>query len=215
VTNFSILSTMPDSKSKLPRLLPSKAPSPINLNDFTFDRWMTTTCPTKCVAPGQIGKILGFEDCCFKSKHVLCIQAFLVAAVSTTVDNGESPPGSTELNDKTGNNCKMSKDQYQAFTQLVLGLDDDTWANHRTECAFCNLIIQDLDMILHYFDTDWQACGRPISPPGDITGMAIILAWITLLLVGANACTPCIINMCGGKTKLPNLPLEDLEAISH
>ncbi len=88
-----------------------------------------TTRPTKCVVPGQIGKILGFEDYYFESKCVLCTQAFLAAAVSTTVDDGEFPPGSTELNNETGHNCKMSKEQYRVFTWLVLGLDNDTWAN--------------------------------------------------------------------------------------
>ena len=69
----------------------------------------------------------------------------------------------------------MSKEQYRAFTRLVLGLDNNTWDNQCTECAFCNLILQDLDAMLYYFDTDWQVCSKPVSPPGDITYMVIIL----------------------------------------
>ena len=43
--------------------------------------------------------------------------------------------------------------------------------------------------------------------PGNITDMAIILARITLLLVGANACTPCIINKVWGENEAARLAL--------
>jgi hypothetical protein len=172
--NFVNLSIMPQTKSISPRLSPTTL-SPTNINSFPFDELMTTTCPTKCIVPDLIGKILRFEGYYFKSEHVLCTRAFSVATVSTTVNDGEFPPGSTELDDETGHNCKMSKEQYRAFTRLVLGLDNNTWANQRTECAFRNLILQDLDAMLYYFDMDWQVRGEPVSPPGDITDMAIIL----------------------------------------
>ena len=87
----------------------------------------------------------------FESEHVLCTWAFLLAAISITVDNGEFPLGSTELDDGTGNNCRMREGQYWCFTQLVLGLDDNTWANCRMENALCNMIKQDLDALLYYF----------------------------------------------------------------
>ncbi len=45
---------------------------------------------------------------------------------------------------------------------------------------------------------DWQVLGMPVSLPGDITDMAIILVWITLLLIGADTCTPRIINKVWG-----------------
>jgi hypothetical protein len=137
-------------------------PSPTNVNSFPFDGWMTTTHPTKCIVPGQIGKILGFEDYHFESKHVLCTRAFSAAAVSTTVNDGEFPPGSTKLDDEIGNNCKMSKEQYRVFTRLALGLDDNTWANQCTECAFRNLILQNLDAMLYYFNMDWQVHSKPV-----------------------------------------------------
>jgi hypothetical protein len=92
----------------------------------------------------------------------------------------------------------MTKIQYPDFTQLVLSLDDETWANHRTESALCNMILQDLDKLLFYFDTDWQLNGTPILPPGDLKDIAIILARLILLLFGANACTPYIISKVWG-----------------
>ncbi len=68
----------------------------------------------------------------------------------------------------------MSKKQYQVFTWLVLDLDNNTWSNQRTKCAFCNLILQNLDAMLYYFDTDLQVRGKPVSLSGDNMDMAVI-----------------------------------------
>ena len=89
---------------------------------------------------GQIGEILGFEDYYFESECILCTRAFLIAAVSTAVNDGEYPPGSTEFNAETWHNCSMTADQYRDFSRLVLGLHDDTWAKHRTKSALRNMI---------------------------------------------------------------------------
>lgn len=137
----------------------------------------------------------------------LCTRTFSVATVSTTFNDGESPPGSTELNNETGHNCKMSTDQYQSFTRLVLGFDDDTWANHHTKSALRNMILLDVDSMLYYFHTDWQVNGKNVLLPGNLVDMAIILARITLLLVGANACTPSIISNVRGEDEAARLAL--------
>ncbi len=50
-------------------------------------------------------------------------------------------------------------------------------------------------------------CGKPVLLPGDITNMAKILARITLLLVGADACTPRIINKVYGADNAARLVL--------
>ena len=81
---------------------------------------------------------------------------------------------------------------------MVLGIHDDSWAGQWTEGAFCNAILQDLDGILYYYDTDWQVNGKPVSLPGDLMDMSTILARITLLLIGTDACTPHIINQVWG-----------------
>jgi hypothetical protein len=187
---------------------PPKAPSPTNVNSFPVEGWMMTTRPMTSIIPGLIGKILDYKDYYFKSMHVLCTRAFLVAAISTTVDDGESPLGSTKLNNEMGHNCKMMKEQYWVFFRLVLGLDNNTWANYCSEGALCNMILQDLDAMMYYYDMDWQVCIKPVLPQGNITDMAKILARITPLLFGADACTPCIINKVWGADSATQLVLE-------
>ena len=97
-------------------------------------------------------------------------------------------------------NCKMSSVIYKSFAQLVLGLSHNTWALHRTESAFRNLLIQDLDKIMYYWDTDTYTMEcKPMSFRDDRWDTACTLAQLTLLLTGANACTPHIVNAVWGK----------------
>ncbi len=194
-------------KSTKPCPPPPKAPSPTTVNSFPSEGWLTTTRPKKCVVPGRIGEILGFNDYYLEPERVLCTQAFSTAAVSTTVNDGEYPPGRTELDNETGHNCNMLVVQYRNFSRMVLGIHDDSWAGHQTKGAFCNAILQDLDAMLYYYDTDWQVNGKPVSLPGNLMDMATILARITLLLIGADACTPHIINQVWGADKTARLAL--------
>jgi hypothetical protein len=53
--------------------------------------------------------------------------------------------------------------------------------------------------MMYYFDTDTYYKNEPISLPGDLKNMATIFACLTLLLVGADACTPHIINSVWGE----------------
>jgi hypothetical protein len=101
----------------------------------------------------------------------------------------------------------MSRELYKSFTSLVLGIDHNSWANACTESTFHNLILQDIDAIMYYYDTDNYVNGHPISLPGDLTVIACILARLTLLLIGTNAYTPHIIDSVWGEDENARLAL--------
>jgi hypothetical protein len=162
---------------------------------------MSNTHPTTCRVSGCIGTIIGYEDYYLKNERILCTCVFSVMAVATTINNGASPLGSTELDNEMGHNCKMSKEIYTSFGLLALRLNHDSWATACTECAFCNLLIQDINAMMYYWDTDNYINGAPVSLPDDRLYMACILAGLTLLLTGADACTPRIINSVWGDNK--------------
>ncbi len=124
-----------------------------------------------------------------------------------TVNDSESPPGSTKLDDKTGHNCKMPHNLYRIFCTSILGLPLDSWAVTRMEAAFKNLLLHDLDAMMYYFDTNTYYKNAPVSLPGDCKDMATIFARLTLLLIGADA-TPHIINSVWGKDEDARLVLE-------
>jgi hypothetical protein len=52
---------------------------------------------------------------------------------------------------------------------------------------------------MYYFDTYTYYKNEPISLPGDLKDIATIFARLTLLLIGADACTPHIINLVWGE----------------
>ena len=89
---------------------------------------MTQTRPIACTIPGRIGDIIIFNDYYFEAERVLWTRAFSTSAVGMTVDNGESPPGSTELDNETGHNCKMPHSLYRILCTSILGLSLDSWA---------------------------------------------------------------------------------------
>ena len=93
----------------------------------------------------------------------------------------------------------MPHDLYHACCTNVLGLPSDSWAATRMEAAFKNLLLHNLDVMMYYFDTDIYYKNAPISLPGDLKDMATIFACLTLLLVGADACTPHIIKSVWGE----------------
>jgi hypothetical protein len=136
------------------------------------------------------------------------MQSFSTSAVATTINNGAFPPGSTELNGNTGHNCKSPKALHKTFCHHVLGLPPNSWASHQTEAAFHNLIIQDFDAMMFYYDTNcYDVSQVPFSYLGDQKDLARILTWLTLLLVGADACTTHIINSMWGEDNDARLAL--------
>jgi hypothetical protein len=104
-----------------------KSISPTKVNAFPSEGWMTRTRPIECTVSSHIGDVIGFNDYYFEAERVLCTRAFSTSAVGTTVHDGESPPGSNELDNETGHNCKMLHSLYRICTS-VLGLPLDSWA---------------------------------------------------------------------------------------
>jgi hypothetical protein len=68
----------------------------------------------------------------------------------------------------------MPHNLYHIFCTSVLGLPSDSRAVTRTEAAFKNLLLHDLDTIMYYFDTDTYYKNPPVSLPGDRKDMVEI-----------------------------------------
>ena len=96
-------------------------------------------------------------------------------------------------------NCKMPHKLHCSVCTRVLGLPLDFWAATCMEAAFKNLLLHDIDAMLYYFDADIIHNCKPVSYPGDWKDMVMIFAHPILLLVGADTCTPHIINLVWGQ----------------
>jgi hypothetical protein len=71
---------------------------------------------------GFINSTISYQHFYFHQGHVLHTKAFSTSTTATTVGNGGKPKGSTELDDATGHNCAMMKEEYVTFAVIVLGL---------------------------------------------------------------------------------------------
>jgi hypothetical protein len=66
---------------------------------------------------------------------------------------------------------------------MVLRLDHNSWATTCTKSTFHNLIIEDIDALMYFYDTDKYVNSMSVSSPRNLTDMVHILARLTLLLV--------------------------------
>ena len=125
------------------------------------------------------------------------MKAFAPSTTPTTVGNGSNPRRSTELDKVTGHNCTMSQDEYNLFTLLVLGLRPDK--NHGTkksESPFLNMLLEDFVSL-----TNLTAVFA-LNKPTDRKMLACILDCFAILLLGADALTPTIIQTVWGENKV-------------
>ena len=190
-----------------------KVPSPTNAANFPSEGWATKERPIRAVVSGQQNNIMGYKDYYFLHEHILRTCAFSTSVVASTINNCAYPPGSTELDNKTRHNYRMPRTLYRAFCDLALGLPSESWANTCLEAAFRNMLLQDLDTILHYYAIIYtvpageDGFNEPILLPGDQVDMARILSRLMIPLIGANACTPHIINLVWGENEDARLAL--------
>jgi hypothetical protein len=143
----------------------------------------------------------------FHDSQVLHTKAFAPSSTVTTVGDGGNPHESTELDKVTGHNCAMSQDAYNLFTLLVLGLRPDK--NHGTkqsESSFINMLLEDFVSL-----TNLTAVFA-LNEPTDRKMLACILARFAILLLGADALTPTIIQTVWGENNVVRRNLGGLQS---
>jgi hypothetical protein len=136
----------------------------------------------------------------FHNGCVLLTQAFATSTTASTVSNGGHPRGSTELDKETGHNCRMTHKEFQEFGYHVFGLDSlssigsskHSQGFRQTEYSFLNMILSNFATITNLH----PVIAHKIE--GGRHSLARALARCTLLLIGANALTPSIIQQVWG-----------------
>ena len=190
-----------------------KTPSPTNVDAFLSEGWATKEHPIRVVLPGWKNNIIGFDNYYFLHERVLCTRAFSTSAVASMIDNGAFPPGKHWTWWQNRAQLPNARTLYRAFCALLLGLLPESWTNTCSKAAFRNMLLQDLDAILHYYAVSYSVptsdngIDKPILLPGNQADMAKIFARLTILLIGADTCTPHIINSVWGKNDDARLAL--------
>jgi hypothetical protein len=161
------------------------------------DKWSATTHPIKAKIFGFINSTISYQHFYFHQGRVLHTKAFATSTTAMTNGNGGKPKGSTELDDATGHNCAMTKEEYVTFDVIVLGLRPGL--QHRTRQTGSSL----LNMMLDNFVTLTNLTAvYLLDEPTDKCALACILACFSLLMLGADALTPAIIERVWGQDKV-------------
>jgi hypothetical protein len=200
--------TLDQNKMYTPSNLPPDPtlhhPCSLNVFPSPTNKWSKTSHPIKAAVLGYHDTRISYMHYYFHDRQVFLTQAFTASTTASTVGDGGHPRGSTELDDENGYNCRMTHKKFQEFGYLVFGLDSDSstaTSKHsqgfkQTNNSFLNMILGDFATITNLHPVITQEI------KGDRHSLARAHAQCTLLLIGADALTPLIIEHVWGANKI-------------
>jgi hypothetical protein len=211
---FCNTTTHPSTTVKTKKALPH-LPHPLSLNVLPspVNKWSATSHPIRGLVMGYKGTPISYHHFYFHNDRVLQTKAFAASTTATTVGDGGEPRGSTELDKITGHNCSMSKEDYTLFANVVLRTRKSAlhYGEHHSESAFINTLLCDFVCL-----TNLSAFFR-LDENGTKRNIAQILARFSLLMLGAEALTPRIVERVWGSNPIVRWTLggirEDLALI--
>ena len=192
---FCNTTTQPSTTLKTKKPLP-RLPHPLSLNVLPspVNKWSATSHPICGLVMGYKGAHISYHHFYFHNDRVLQTKAFAASTTATTIGDGGEPRGSTELDEITGHNCSMSKEDYTLFANVVLRTRKSAlhYGGHHSESAFLNTLLCDFVCL-----TNLSAFFR-FDENGTKQNIAQILARFSLLVLGAEALTPRIVERVWG-----------------
>jgi hypothetical protein len=169
-------------------------PSSLDVLPFPTDKWSATTHPIKSEIFGFINSPISYQHFYFHQGHILPTKAFTVGTTARTVGNSGKPKESTELNNATGHNCAITKEEYVTFAILVLGLCPGLQHGTRqSKLSFLNMLLDNF-VTLTNLDAVYL-----LDEATDKCALACILACFSLLMLDADTLTPAIVEQVWGQ----------------
>jgi hypothetical protein len=126
-------------------------PHPLSLDTLPSptNKWSAMTHPLCATIMGFCGMVVLYAHFYFHCGQVLLVHAYAMSTTATTVGDGGDPRGSTELDNKSGNNFRMNNAKFHIFACLswALILPATVWAremkdtnNATTPLSTCSLL---------------------------------------------------------------------------
>jgi hypothetical protein len=157
------------------------------------------THPLWATVMGFNGMTISYSHYYFHQDCVLLTHAYTTSTTATTVGDGGNPRGSTELDDKSGHNCRMTDAEFRIFAHLVLGLDSahdsigtGSKGHKQRDHSYVNMLLIDYALITNLHLVIHNKIANNQQALGDA------LACCTLLLLGSDALTPLMIQWVWG-----------------
>ncbi len=187
------------TKTKTSKKQTKRLPHPCSLDVLPSptDKWSATTHPIKALVIGYLGYHISYKHFFFHQSRVLLTKAFAPSTTTSTVGDGGTPRGSTELDAICGSNCHMDMEEFRIFAYLVLGLrpakQHETEPSKRSllnmlllgtepsERSLLNMLLEDFVVISNL------TAVFALDEPDDRRTLARRLARFSLLLLGADS----------------------------
>jgi hypothetical protein len=202
------------AKTKMSKKQMRRLPHPCSLDVLPSptNKWSATTHPIKALVVGYLGYHISYKHFFFHQSRVLLTKAFATSTTASTVGDGGTPRGSTELDAICGSNCHMDMEEFRMFAYLVLGLrpakQHETEPSKRSllnmlllvtepsERSLLNMLLEDFVVISNLTDV------FALDEPDDRCTLTRRLARFSLLLLGADALTPKIVARVWGENEV-------------
>jgi hypothetical protein len=153
------------------------------------------THPLQATVLGFNDMIISYAHYYFHQDHVLLTHAYTTSMTATTVGDRGSPRRSTDLDDESGHNCRMTDADFWIFAHLVLvlysthnGMSKGSKGHVQRNRSFINMFLADYATITNLHPVIHNEIAD------DQQALAWALARCTLLLLGSEALTPTIIH---------------------
>jgi hypothetical protein len=144
-----------------------------------------------------LGYHISYKHFFFHQSRVLLTKAFATSTTASTVGDGGTPRGSTELDAICGSNCHMDMEEFHMFAHLVLGLyPAKQHGTEPSERSLLNMLLEDFVVISNL------TAVFALDEPDDRPTLARRLARFSLLLLGADALTPKIVARVWGENEV-------------
>lgn len=139
---------------------------------------------------GCVNASLGFPESFYidSNGRILRTNFFGSGAIGSTVGDGGSPQGSTELDSEAGYNCELPRKQHRLYCTIVCALDPKGYGIRRNNNNAYNTKLNDLYCLINTIPT------RGSDIPGDREHMAVGLARFCFHYIGSKALTQAIID---------------------
>ncbi len=201
-TKITLTSTKRRQQSNPPSTSTSKTmklPSPTSVtNQFdnlsfksnTKHGWQKVGKESISGVCGCVNASLGFPESFYidSNGRILRTNFFGSGAIGSTVGDGGSPQGSTELDTEAGYNCELPRKQHRLYCTIVCALDPKGYGIRRNNNNAYNTKLNDLYCLINTIPT------RGSNIPGDREHMAVGLARFCFHYIGSKALTQAIID---------------------
>ena len=153
--------------------------------EWCHDKLQEPNGPIHAVVPGHNNAVISWRGLPVHTSRPICFTFFRRANVRSTVKDGNSPDGSTELDYASGYNYPQLRKPkiFKALMILVLGATEHGYATYPRTACYVNYLLNQISTAINLH------ASINLAITGDKKELGITLATLTILLIGRDSMT--------------------------